>query len=122
MSGGTERKEDIQEMTLVIIESPYAGDIKTYEKYGRACMRDSLKRGEAPLASHLLYTQKGILDDNKPEERNQGIAAGFAWGSLAHKTVAYVDLGISEGMILGIKKALEEGKQVEFRRLESWTT
>ena len=120
MSGQAERKENLQEMTLVIIESPYAGDIKTNTRYARACMRDSLERGEAPFASHLLYTQKGILKDDKPEERNQGIAAGFAWGKLAYKTVVYVDLGISKGMIMGIKKALKEGKQVDFRRLESW--
>jgi len=47
----------MQKMTRVIIESPYAGDIEVNLKYAKLCILDSLKRGEAPLASHLLYTQ-----------------------------------------------------------------
>ena len=47
----------------VILESPYAGDIERNVAYARAAMRDSLLRGEAPIASHLLYTQPGVLDD-----------------------------------------------------------
>ena len=50
-------------MKLVIIESPYAGDIEKNVAYARDCVRDSLMRGEAPYASHLLYTQPNILDD-----------------------------------------------------------
>ena len=53
-------------MRLVIVESPYAGDIETNVKYARRCVKDSLMRGEAPIASHLLYTQEGILDDTTP--------------------------------------------------------
>jgi len=42
-------------MKKVIIESPYAGNIEQNIKYRlRACLKDSLTRGEAPLASHLL--------------------------------------------------------------------
>lgn len=44
-------------MRLVILESPYAGNIEKNVAYARACVRDSLSRGEAPIASHLLYTQ-----------------------------------------------------------------
>lgn len=50
-------------MILVIIESPYAGDVDRNLEYLRAAMRDCLKRGEAPFASHALYTQPGVLDD-----------------------------------------------------------
>lgn len=32
-------------------------------------MATSLKRGEAPIASHLLYTQPGILNDDIPDQR-----------------------------------------------------
>jgi len=113
----TERKEKIKEMPLVIIESPFAGDIENNIKYARACMADSLKRGEAPLASHLLYTQKGILRDGVPEERIWGIEAGLAWGKKAEKTIVYTDLGISEGMKKGIQRALDEGRPVEYRNI-----
>ena len=56
-------------MKRVILESPYSGDINRNIQYARMCVRDSLMRGEAPIASHLLYTQEEILNDNIPEER-----------------------------------------------------
>ena len=102
---------------LVIIESPYAGDIKRNVKYAQACMRDSLMRGEAPLASHLLYTQSGILNDAIPEEREMGIEAGLTWGKLADLTAVYTDYGMSEGMVRGIERAGVDGRDVEMRSL-----
>jgi hypothetical protein len=102
---------------LVILESPYAGHIEANVAYARLCVRDSLGRGEAPIASHLLYTQDSILDDNNPEERQWGIDAGLAWRIKADATVVYVDRGISQGMIYGILKAQEDGNKVEYRKL-----
>jgi len=104
-------------MRLVIIESPYAGDIEANVAYARACVRDSLGRGEAPIASHLLYTQPGILRDDIPAERQWGIAAGLAWRNVADASVVYTDRGISAGMEHGIAAAREAGKPVEFRSL-----
>lgn len=106
---------------LVIVESPYAGptpfDVKRNEEYARAAMRDCLNKGEAPYASHLLYTQHGVLDDRDPAQRRLGIEAGLAWGAQAHKTVVYADLGISPGMQLGIDRAKRQGRPVEMRYL-----
>lgn len=104
-------------MIRVILESPYAGDVEENVKYARSCIRDSLSRGEAPIASHLLYTQPGILDDNVPEERQWGIDAGLAWGKGADKTVVYTDRGISRGMQYGIAAAEKDGRPVEFRSI-----
>ena len=104
-------------MKLVILESPFAGDVQANIDYARLCVRDSLLRGEAPIASHLLYTQEGILDDNVPEERLQGINAGLAWRKVADKSVVYVDRGITEGMKYGIKCAEESLVPVEYRKL-----
>src|SRR4051812_26485158 len=89
-------------MRLVILESPYAGDVAANLAYARACIKDSLLRGEAPMASHCLYTQPGILDDNDPNERAHGINAGHAWLRVAEAMVVYTDRGISEGMMAGI--------------------
>jgi hypothetical protein len=105
---------------LVIIESPYAGEANKNIRFARACMRDSLNRGEFPFAMHLLYTQDGILNDDIPEERNWGIEAGLAWGKHAGKTVVYTNLGISAGMEKGIQRAREEGREIEYRELHSW--
>ena len=105
-------------MQRVIIESPYAGEVDKNTAYARQCMRDSLDRGEAPYASHLLYTQPGVLDDSDAQERAQGIEAGLIWGTLADRTVVYVDRGLSEGMIQGIYRAEHEGREVVFRSLK----
>ena len=86
-------------MRKVIIESPYAGNIELNLRYLRACMHDAIvNHGEAPFASHGLYTQPGVLRDEDPEERNLGIACGFAWRNIADATIVYIDLGISRGM------------------------
>ena len=104
----------------VILESPYAGDVERNEKYARACLRDSLLRGEAPIASHLLYTQPGVLRDEIEVERQLGISAGLAWGIVAHGTVVYVDLGRSRGMEYGIAAAEAVGRPVDIRTLKDW--
>jgi hypothetical protein len=106
-------------MRLVILESPYAGDIERNVAYARACVRDSLSRGEAPIASHLIYTQKGILRDEILEERKWGIDAGLAWADRADATVVYIDYGISRGMEYGIANAKRAGRTIERRRLNS---
>lgn len=105
---------------LVIIESPYAGDVDRNIQYARAALRDSVVRREAPLASHLLFTQEGVLRDGVPEERQLGINAGLAWGRVADLTAVYYDLGISEGMRYGINKAIAESRRVEFRKVPEW--
>ena len=104
-------------MKLVIIESPLAGDYEANREYAKRCMLDSLSRGEAPLASHLLYAQPGILDDTIPHERECGIEAGLAWGAKADLTAVYVDRGLSVGMRRGIRRAIAEGRMVETRSL-----
>ena len=105
----------------VILESPYRGidaEVTALNvAFARACLRDSLLRGESPLASHLLYTQRGVLDDNDPVERALGIAAGHAWMPLADGVVFYIDHGVSVGMEQGIESARKFGHHIERRRL-----
>jgi hypothetical protein len=108
-------------MIRVLIESPFAGetDEETQKNinYARAAVVDCLKRGEAPYASHLFFTQPGVLDDTKPEERTLGIDAGLLWGAAAEKTVVYIDRGLSTGMKYGIEAASRCGRAIEFRNL-----
>lgn len=110
-------------MKLVIIESPFSAPTEELRDrnaaYLKAAMLDSLDRGEAPYASHALYTQ--FLDDDVPEERRLGMDAGFAWGEKADEVAVYVDLGISHGMREGIARALASGKHVDYRTLgQAW--
>lgn len=104
-------------MRLVVIESPYAGDVEANLAYLREAMADCLRRGEAPYASHALYTQPGVLDDDKPEERKLGIVAGFAWGQAANATVVYVDRGFSSGMREGIEAAVSARRPFYLRSI-----
>ena len=109
-------------MRLVILETPYAptehGTVEDHLLYARICLADCLKRGEAPIASHLLYTQPNVLDDTIPEERALGIAAGHEWFRVAEACVVYTDFGISTGMQHGIATAVAEGVPVEYREYE----
>jgi len=104
-------------MRRVIVESPYAGDVDRNTRYARACLRGCLLRGEAPFASHLLYTQDGVLRDGDPKERALGIHAGLTWAEFAAATIVYTDLGITHGMQLGIDHANSNDRDVEYRQL-----
>jgi hypothetical protein len=101
----------------VFLESPYAGDVEENVRYARACLADSLRRGEAPFASHLLYAQEGVLDETVPEERMAGVMAGQEFLAICAASVVYADRGISPGMRLGIAAAERLGIPVERRTL-----
>ena len=74
-------------------------------------------RNEAPLASHLLYTQ--VLDDTTALNRRLGIEAGLAWSGVAQAVVVYTDRGISSGMREAIARHRHNGIPVEYRSLKS---
>jgi len=105
--------------TLVIIESPYAGDVDRNVEYARRCILDSSDRGEAPIASNLLYTQQGVLDDNNPNDRRNGIEAGHAWYRVADVAAVYTDLGMTRGMTAGVCAARKAGVQVVYRKIDN---
>lgn len=109
-------------MRRVILESPYAGDVEANVAYARACLRDCLERGEAPIASHLLYIQPGVLDDDNPEERALGIAAGLAWSDtfVCEGAVFYTDRGWSKGMLAAKAHHVENGTPIEERALPGY--
>ena len=102
-------------MRRVIVESPYSGDVLRNLAYARSCVRDCLNRGEAPFASHLLYTQ--VLDDAIPEERMKGLDAGLEWMGVADVVVVYTDYGVSPGMTRGVLHAKARGMPIEYRNL-----
>lgn len=113
---------------LIVIESPFKGRgwwllaiIRQWMniRYARRCMRHSLMRMEQPLASHLLYTQPGILRDDIEAEREQGITAGLAWGLHAELWVFYMDRGMSYGMRLAERFAYLHGIEIEYRHLKT---
>lgn len=103
-------------MKFVVLESPYAGDISSNIAYARRALRDCIARGEAPFASHLLYTQ--VLNDAEREARNRGIALNLTFIAICDYLVVYTDKGISAGMQLAIDHAELLGKPIVYREIE----
>src|SRR3989344_4927912 len=103
------KKFNLYMVQFVDVETPYSSETEEHLRrnllYARACVRDCLFRGEIPFASHLFFTQPGILDDKIPRERDLGINAGkILIESLPSiTTVVYQDLGISPGMRYGVE-------------------
>lgn len=103
-------------MRLVVIESPFAGELDRNRVYLDRCILDCLARGESPYASHRMLTS--ALDDLVHAQRTYGIQAGFYWRRAASATIVYCDYGVSRGMQLGIldAQALDE-HVIEYREI-----
>ena len=107
----------------VVIESPFRGESwkETARNiyYLRLCVRDSIGRGEAPFASHMFYTQTGVLNDTVPEDRRRGSMAGLAWAEVASASIFYIDFGMSDGMKkYGLIDAQKKGREIIYRNLQ----
>jgi hypothetical protein len=113
----------IQNMRRVVIESPCAANaehgfsMEDHADYLQEALEDSIKRNEAPIASHGLFAFTDFFNDSNPDERADCMVAGWAWLPQAHAVVAYCDLGISAGMQKGIDLALSMGIPVFYRYL-----
>lgn len=113
-----ERLNDPGDPPTVMLESPYAGDVTANEDYARRCTLNSIRRGEAPMMGHLLYTQ--VLKDANPTERKMGIRAHLAWLRRSKGIVLCTDRGTSSGMKEAIELGLSLGVPIVDRRLEGY--
>lgn len=100
-------------MIRTFIASPWRGSVKKNTAYARRALADSLAKGEAPYAPHLLYPQ--VLDE--AGGRFSGQAAGLEFLKACELLAAYADHGISEGMQVEINYAKAQGIRVELRRI-----
>lgn len=102
-------------MKLLCIESPFRSDDRSVEvqnvRFARHVCRFAVKRGYAPFASHLLYTQSGILQDSISEERSLGIHAGLAWATHAEEVWFCLrpDGEFSQGMLVALDRHVARG-------------
>lgn len=92
---------------LCYICSPFRGDIKRNKEYARELTKAAITNGFAPITVHLYITE--VTDDNDPEERKIGMAAGMR--ILEHCKYILIGnrYGISEGMKAEITKAAIKG-------------
>lgn len=86
-------------------------------EYLDLALLDSINRGEAPFASHVIYTR--VLAED-PVNRAKGLELGEAWRAVAEATIVYTDIGISEGMKLAVQRARELGQSVICREIQGW--
>lgn len=123
-SHGDEIRSPVCSNCVKQINAVRAYESALHARYLDACLLDCLYRGEAPFASHGLYTRPHVIEDMRPEERIQGITAGFLWRRVAHATVAYVDLGWSEGMrhgewdAIAVRQAQMASRELMVHQLE----
>lgn len=113
-----EAESDQYDPSLVFVVSPFSAspalggvaDPTSLDniQYARVCMMDCIRRGEVPVAGHLLYPQ--ILDDSREDERLTGIACGHTLLAACDKIAVYTDRGISAGMMADISAAARSGE------------
>ena len=103
-------------MKLVYICSPYrAEDKETLQRnidYAKELTKESLLRGECPVAPHLYMTQ--CLDDNVDQERTIGLEAGIEILRKCDRVIVGMRYGISKGMKAEIKKSGQYAIQILF--------
>lgn len=102
---------------LVVIESPYAGDVVGNLAYLNRCIRECALRGDSPYASHLMLTT--ALDDNEPDERALGIELGLAFRRAVDMRIFYINLGWSHGMLAAVSLYRRERLPYEVRRIDA---
>ena len=94
--------------------SPYrAADSAQLDRnidYAQALTKQAIEAGLAPITPHLYMTQ--CLNEDKPEERAAGMAAGLTLLKGCDFVIVGVKYGISEGMSAEIAAADAAGIEV----------
>ena len=101
-------------MRKVYICSPYraknSAQLDRNIDYAQALTKRALEAGLAPITPHLYMTQ--CLNEDKPEERAAGMAAGLTLLKSCDFVIVGVKYGISEGMSAEIAEADAAGIEV----------
>lgn len=101
-------------MRKAYICSPYrAADSAQLDRnidYAQALTKQAIEAGLAPITPHLYMTQ--CLNEDKPEERAAGMAAGLTLLKICDFVIVGVKYGISEGMSAEIAAADAAGIEV----------
>lgn len=113
---------------VVLLESPFSGNIQRNVAYTQRAMADSRQRNEAPIITHLLWTQHHekadhFVSDYDPKYTLPNLGRESALEQLkairrrVHKVVFLVDYGYSNGMKHGLEHCKKEGIPYEERKL-----
>jgi hypothetical protein len=104
---------------LAVIECPFGTEDTSmrdqYERYAKKCIQDSLKRGEAPFAGQLLYSN--LLNDRVQSEKDIILVSHLSWIAVADVIAIYTDMGLSASMQMAINVAMIKNKRLEYRSI-----
>jgi len=103
-------------MSTVFIESPYAGDVAANEEYATKAMLTELEKGNAPIVTHLLWTQ--VWDDMDQTTRERALQNCRKVRRQCDGVVFYLDRGISHGMRRSIHEAVRDGLEISWEIIE----
>lgn len=93
---------------LLYVCSPYRGDTKRNKEYARRLTRAAINNGFVPVTVHLYLTE--VTDDQNPEERSRGMAAGMKILENCKYILIGDKYGVSDGMKAEMTLAALKGK------------
>lgn len=101
-------------LTPFMSEDPAKKDL--LYRYAKRAVKDSLNRGEAPLASHIFYYE--FFNNNLIQtERDMGFISQVSWIQNADLIVVYIDFGITQAMKAALDVAKLKNKRIEYRTI-----
>lgn len=107
-----------QQRTCVAILAPFASEDKSlaarYERYVGYCMKDSLKRTEAPYSTTAIYQ---FLNPSIQVERDIGLQCVLNWMARAQLVAIYIDYDITPAMQECIDIAKRRNLKLEYRAI-----
>lgn len=103
---------------LLYVCSPYRGDTKRNKEYARKLTRAAINNGFVPVTVHLYLTE--VTDDQNPEERSRGMAAGMKILENCKYILIGNKYGVSDG--LPVARNGKHGLYVEMKWGKNKTT
>ncbi|UMO77363.1 DUF4406-domain protein [Stenotrophomonas maltophilia phage vB_SmaM_Ps15] len=112
-----------QNRKTAILVSPFMSEdpataTKAY-RYAMRAVQDSLRRGEAPMATHAFFYDS--LSYKNPVERDMGLQCQISWLKKAEMLIVYTDGGITPAMQTIINSGEIKNKRIEYRTIGSFT-
>lgn len=108
-----DKTRQLNQTDLVYICSPCRGNVSENLNLAQMYCTLALSRGCTPIAPHLMF--RGLLNDNKPKEREQALAIGIQLLSFCSEMWVFGNT-ITEGMRGEITYATKHNIKIMYKR------
>jgi ABC-type uncharacterized transport system ATPase subunit len=121
------KSNSMSAIKLVVLESPYSGDVKGNVRYAQKCMNILRAEGHAVFVPHLLWTQHELCPEHFVSDydekytvigRDAAIECIKRVRQEADLVVFFVDRGWSSGMKAGLQHCKDKGIPYVERSIE----